>query len=68
MLEKVQEVLLKYSSTHAVFICGDMNASLKRHPENDHDKLFELIMRRNDLTHISRGNSNIYPPKWTRKV
>ena len=66
-LDEVEEVLLKYISTHAVFICGDMNASLKRHPENDHDKLFKQFVRRNDLHTSQEGIPTFIHPNGKEK-
>lgn len=51
VLQEVEELLHKYSSNHAVFICGDLNSSLTRQPPNDRDSaLREFVSKHNLLT------------------
>ena len=44
-----------------------MNTSLKRHPENDHDKLFKLFVRRNDLHTSQEGIPTFIHPNGQEK-
>ena len=51
-LDELQEIVLKFNSSHAVFICGDMNSSLSRTPPNDRDTLFrEFCNKTNSSVH-----------------
>ncbi|KAH3842230.1 hypothetical protein DPMN_115726 [Dreissena polymorpha] len=46
---EIEELLEKYSDTHALFICGDFNSSLSRHPPNDRDQILRDLVRKHNL-------------------
>ena len=54
-LDEVEEILRKFNDTYLVLLCGDMNASLKRTPENEHDKIFKAFVKRNELYTTQEG-------------
>lgn len=48
-LDSLREMIIKYRDTHLLIIGGDMNGSLFRKPENDHDKALKSFMAEQDL-------------------
>ncbi|KAH3836033.1 hypothetical protein DPMN_115746 [Dreissena polymorpha] len=46
---EIEELLEKYSDTHALFICGDFNSSLSRQPPNDRDQILRDLVRKHNL-------------------
>ncbi|KAH3826741.1 hypothetical protein DPMN_128651 [Dreissena polymorpha] len=46
---EIEELLEKYSETHALFICGDFNSSLSRQPPNDRDQTLRDLVKKHNL-------------------
>ncbi|KAH3813279.1 hypothetical protein DPMN_141732 [Dreissena polymorpha] len=46
---EIEELLKKYSDTHALFICGDFNSSLSRQPPNDRDQILRDLVKNHNL-------------------
>ncbi|KAH3727546.1 hypothetical protein DPMN_053485 [Dreissena polymorpha] len=49
VISEIEELLEKYSDTHALFICGDFNSSLSRQPPNDRDQTLRDLIKKYDL-------------------
>ena len=49
-LDILHEIIMKYMDTHTIILGGDMNGSLHRQPENDHDKLLKDFLSEMKLT------------------
>ena len=54
-LSEIQEILNKYTTTHAVLLLGDMNASLKCRPNNAQDVKLKKICEINNLLSKQKG-------------
>ena len=62
-LDQIEEVV--NTSTHALLIVGDFNASLKERPGNPQDRQLVDFVRRNSLNHLQSGTSTFYHPNKT---
>ena len=62
VLQQVEELLVTYTISHAVFICGDFNASLSRHPPNDRDTLLKDFVQERQLHCQQSGASTFQHP------
>lgn len=47
---QLAEIVEKYNQTHAIFICGDMNASLQGRDGNDSDKILKRLCEEKGLS------------------
>ena len=61
-LDQLEEILNIYSRTHAVFILGDMNASLVSRKGNLQDTLLQDFFGRNDLVWRQNGEVTFRHP------
>ena len=66
-LDEISEILQKYGNTHALILCGDMNASLNRHHENNHDKMFKTFIKDHNLTTKQDGTPTFTHPNGEDK-
>ena len=48
-LKEVEELVEKYSHNHALFVCGDFNASLSRQSANERDILLRYFVEKHQL-------------------
>ena len=67
-LDQVEEILNIYSSTHAVVILGDMNASLIPWKGNMHDPLLMDFVERNTLSWRQNGEETFFHPNKAEKA
>ena len=57
ILSEVQEILVKFSSSHAIILLGDMNSSLMCRANNEQDKELKKFCQKNELISMQRGIS-----------
>ena len=60
ILLEVQEIVAKFSPTHAIFLLGDMNSSLQKRDNNLHDRELENFCMRNGLSSLQRGTPTFF--------
>ena len=67
-LDQLEEILNIYSLTHAVFIVGDMNASLMSRKGNLQDSLLKEFVDRNALCWKQHGEETFFHPNKTDRA
>ena len=60
ILLEVQEIVAKFSPTHAILLLGDMNSSLQKRDNNLHDRELENFCMRNGLSSLQRGTPTFF--------
>lgn len=60
VLQQLEELLKKYSSGCAVFVCGDFNASLTRNPPNERDILLRNFTAAHGLNTQQSGDPTFF--------
>ena len=55
ILDKIQEIILTFRSSHVLFLVGDMNSSMMERLGNGRDKLLECFLSENPLLHSQDG-------------
>ena len=61
-LDQLEEILNIYSTTHAVFLMGDFNASLQQRKGNEQDIKLASFVDRNSLSHAQTGQYTFAHP------
>ena len=67
-LDQLEEILITYNSTHAVFILGDINASLVHRKGNIQDSLLVNFVETNSLFYQQDGIETFFHPNKTYKA
>ena len=67
IIQELEEILQRYTSKDAVFICGDFNASLSRQPPNERDQLLKDLVRQHNLINQQQGKSTFIHPNGEYK-
>ena len=60
ILLELQEILDKFSNSHAVILPGDMNSSLLSRENNDQDKKLPNFCSRKGITSLQHGVPTFY--------
>lgn len=67
-LDQLEELVTTYSSTHAVFILGDLNASLIHRKGNLQDSLLVKFVESNSLFYQQSGKETFFHPNKSDKA
>ena len=59
-IAELQDFTSKYGNSHALFICGDFNSSLSRHPANERDMLLISFCAKNNLVNGQDGAYTLF--------
>ena len=65
-LDRLEEILNIYARSHAVFIVGDMNASLVLRRGNQQEVLLRNFVDSNSLCWMQKGEETFHPNKGDR--
>ena len=60
VISELEEIIEKFSGDHALFLCGDLNASLSRNPPNERDILLREFVSKHQLFNQQTGTPTFY--------
>ena len=61
-IQEIEEIIHKFSTTHALCICGDFNSSISRNPPNPRDAILKMFIEDNNLYTYQDGQPTFFHP------